>query len=143
MGAIVVVSGLPARARHAHEDAGAGGLPLVTDGIRAADEDNPKGYYEVERVKNLAGETDKVTCGRARQGLKVISYLLRSLPRDLNYRVVFVRRTWRRSWRRNARCSSAAERATRSHREDARALPGRPVASTWLLKHSAQFESIE
>ena len=29
----------------------AGGLELVVDGIRAADEDNPRGYYEFERVK--------------------------------------------------------------------------------------------
>ena len=32
----------------------AGGVPIVTDGLRTADEDNPKGYYELERVKNLA-----------------------------------------------------------------------------------------
>ena len=31
----------------------AGGLELITDGVRTPDEDNPKGYYELERVKNL------------------------------------------------------------------------------------------
>ena len=32
----------------------AGGLDLVTDNVRTADEDNPKGYFEYERVKVLA-----------------------------------------------------------------------------------------
>ena len=31
----------------------AGGIPPITDNIRTADEDNPKGYYEYERVKAL------------------------------------------------------------------------------------------
>jgi hypothetical protein len=26
----------------------AGGVPIVTDGLRTADADNPRGYYEVE-----------------------------------------------------------------------------------------------
>jgi hypothetical protein len=71
----------------------AGGVPVMTDGLRTADEDNPKGYYEVERVKDLARETDRSWLVEARgQALKVISFLLRSLPPDLNYRVLFVRR---------------------------------------------------
>jgi len=71
----------------------AGGLPLVTDGQRTADEDNPRGYFEVERVKKLARETDRSWLAEARgKGIKVISYLLQFLPADLNYRVVFIRR---------------------------------------------------
>jgi hypothetical protein len=57
---IVVVSGLPRSGTSMlMKMIEAGGLPLVTDGLRTADEDNPKGYYELERVKNLAEETDK------------------------------------------------------------------------------------
>lgn len=68
----------------------AGGLPVVSDKIRSADEDNPKGYYELERVKDLETETDKTWLreykGRA---VKIISFLLTFLPSDINYKVVF------------------------------------------------------
>jgi hypothetical protein len=52
---IVVVSGLPRSGTSmAMKMLEAGGLPVVTDGLRAADEDNPKGYYEDESVKGTA-----------------------------------------------------------------------------------------
>ena len=91
---IVVVSGLPRSGTSMiMKMLEAGGLPVLTDGLRTADEDNPKGYYEVERVKGLAAETDKSWLAEARgKGLKVISYLLKSLPPQFNYRVVFIRR---------------------------------------------------
>ena len=37
----------------------AGGLEPYTDGLRKSDEDNPKGYYEVELVKGLKTQEDK------------------------------------------------------------------------------------
>lgn len=91
---VVVVSGLPRSGTSMlMKMLEAGGLAVLTDGLRTADEDNPKGYYEVERVKNLATETDKAYLREARgQVVKVISYLLKYLPEDLNYRVVFIRR---------------------------------------------------
>jgi hypothetical protein len=91
---IVVVSGLPRSGTSMlMKMLEAGGVPIVTDGLRTADEDNPKGYYEVERVKDLARETDRGWLAEAQgKGLKVISYLLRSLPDQFNYRVIFVRR---------------------------------------------------
>jgi predicted AAA+ superfamily ATPase len=91
---IVVVSGLPRSGTSMlMKMLEAGGVPVVTDGLRTADEDNPKGYYEVERVKDLAQETDRSWLSEARgQAIKVISFLLKSLPSDLNYRVIFVRR---------------------------------------------------
>ena len=71
----------------------AGGLPIMTDGLRSADEDNPKGYYEYERVKNLEKEKDKSYIRESRgKVLKVISHLLRELPEDCFYRVIFMRR---------------------------------------------------
>jgi hypothetical protein len=92
--ALVVVSGLPRSGTSMlMKMLEAGGVPIVTDGLREADEDNPKGYYEVERVKNLAQESDRNWLAEARgKAIKVISFLLRSLPPDLNYRVIFVRR---------------------------------------------------
>jgi len=91
---IVVVSGLPRSGTSmVMKMLEAGGLPILTDGLRTADEDNPKGYYEVERVKDLAREADKGWLVDARgKGIKVISYLLKSLPGHFNYRVVFIRR---------------------------------------------------
>ncbi len=91
---IVIVSGLPRSGTSmVMKMLEAGGLPILTDGLRTADEDNPKGYFEVERVKNLAAEEDKRWLAGARgKGIKVISYLLKSLPSSYNYRVVFIRR---------------------------------------------------
>ena len=91
---IIVVSGLPRSGTSmAMKMLEAGGLPLVTDGERRADEDNPKGYYEYEPVMNLARDPDKSWLAGARgKGVKIISTLLRELPASYNYQVVFMRR---------------------------------------------------
>ena len=69
----------------------AGGLDVLTDRLREADEDNPKGYYEFERVKKL--EQDKSWLRKAEgKVVKVISQLLQHLPPDYAYQVVFMRR---------------------------------------------------
>jgi sulfotransferase family protein len=70
-----------------------GGLEPMTDGIRQSDEDNPKGYYEVEQVKSLKKQTDK-TWVRDAEGkvLKVVSSLLKDLPTGYRYDVVFMNR---------------------------------------------------
>jgi hypothetical protein len=70
-----------------------GGLPIVTDKIRTADEDNPKGYHEFERIKEIDKTQDKSWLKEYRgQVIKTISFLLQDLPRDLNYKVLFMRR---------------------------------------------------
>jgi len=70
----------------------AGGLPLLTDGVREADPDNPKGYYEFERVKKLPkGDTAWVRDARGR-AVKVISALLKDLPSQYTYKVLFMNR---------------------------------------------------
>ena len=91
---IVVVSGLPRSGTSMMmKMLDAGGLSILTDSIRQADIDNPKGYYEYERVKNLEKETDKSYVREARgKVLKVISFLLKDLPDDNYYRVIFMRR---------------------------------------------------
>ena len=91
---IVVVSGLPRSGTSmVMKMLEAGGIPVIMDGIRKADEDNPRGYYEDERVKNLAQDRDKrwlaTLKGRA---VKIISYLLKELPGTFNYNVLFIRR---------------------------------------------------
>jgi len=89
---VVVVSGLPRSGTSmAMKMLEAGGMVVVADGLRAPDEDNPKGYFEDERVKNLHQDTDKTWLRGARgKAVKVISFLLRSLPGDNNYKVVFM-----------------------------------------------------
>jgi hypothetical protein len=67
----------------------AGGVPIMTDSVRTADVDNPKGYYEYERVKDLDKSYIREGRGKA---LKVISWLLKDLPDDNRYRIVFMRR---------------------------------------------------
>ena len=71
----------------------AGGIEIMTDRVREADVDNPKGYYELERVKDLGqgGDTHWLKDGRGK-GVKIISFLLRDLPRTLNYNVLFILR---------------------------------------------------
>jgi hypothetical protein len=68
-------------------------MAIMTDSERVADIDNPKGYFEYERVKDLEKETDKsyVREGRGKV-LKVISFLIKDLPDDNDYRVIFMRR---------------------------------------------------
>jgi hypothetical protein len=91
---IVVVSGLPRSGTSmAMKMLEAGGVPIVTDGIRTADESNPKGYYEFERVKELDKNGDTAWLGAARgKAVKIISFLLTYLPDTYDYHVVFMNR---------------------------------------------------
>jgi hypothetical protein len=91
---IVIVSGLPRSGTSMMmRMLEAGGLSIMTDSERGADIDNPKGYFEYERIKDLEKETDKayVRDGRGK-ALKVISFLIKDLPDDNDYRVIFMRR---------------------------------------------------
>lgn len=69
----------------------AGGMEALTDNLREADEDNPRGYFEFERVKSISedaswlGEAD----GKA---VKIISALLKHLPGEYRYKIIFMRR---------------------------------------------------
>jgi hypothetical protein len=71
----------------------AGGVAVATDGIRKPSEDNPRGYFEYERVKELDKGTDQswLTAFRGK-AIKIISFLLEDLPDTNNYKVVFMRR---------------------------------------------------
>jgi len=91
---IVVVSGLPRSGTSMMmKMLDAGGLSIMTDGERTADVDNPKGYFEFERIKNLEKEPDKSYVRGARgKALKVISFLIKDLPDDNDYRIIFMRR---------------------------------------------------
>ena len=90
---ITIVSGLPRSGTSMMmKMVDAGGIPPLTDELRVADEDNPKGYYEFERVKQMdKGDTAWVPEARGK-AVKVISALLKYLPTTEQYRVIFIRR---------------------------------------------------
>lgn len=67
------------------------GRPIMTDRKRPADGDNPAGYYEFERVKQIQNDAAWVT-ESVGQTVKVIYLLLYDLPKDVSYRVIFMRR---------------------------------------------------
>jgi hypothetical protein len=69
----------------------AGGLPVLTDGERQADADNPRGYFEWERIKLLPQQPDCIAEAEGKV-VKVISQLLFALPGGREYRVVFMQR---------------------------------------------------
>lgn len=89
---IAIVSGLPRSGTSMMmKMLEAGGMETLTDNIREADKDNPKGYYEFERVKKL--EHDKAWLkGAEGRVVKIISQLLRHLPPEYTYQVVFMQR---------------------------------------------------
>jgi hypothetical protein len=91
---IVLVSGLPRSGTSMlMQMLERGGMPIVTDKLRTPDEDNPRGYHEFERVKELDKTKDKGWLKEYRgQVIKLISFLLQDLPLDLNYQVIFMRR---------------------------------------------------
>lgn len=89
---ITIVSGLPRSGtsmmmKMLHT----GGMEVLTDDIRTADEDNPKGYYEFERVKQLPQDTTWLPEAE-NKAVKVISALLLKLPPDHQYKIIFMRR---------------------------------------------------
>ena len=90
---IVIVSGLPRSGTSMMmKMLEAGGIPPLTDKLRTADNDNPKGYYEFERVKQMdKGDTGWMAQAQGKV-VKVISALLKHLPAGYNYQVIFLRR---------------------------------------------------
>jgi hypothetical protein len=89
---ITIVSGLPRSGTSLMmQMLVAGGMSPLTDGERAADTDNPRGYLEWERIKQLP--TDPTCIGEAEgKVVKAISRLLLSLPVGHEYRVIFMQR---------------------------------------------------
>jgi hypothetical protein len=70
---------------------GAGGLPLLTDFERKPDLDNPRGYCEWEPIKLLPRQTDLIDQAEGK-AVKIISYLLLSVPQGRDYKLIFMER---------------------------------------------------
>jgi len=69
----------------------AGGIDVVFDESRPADQHNPHGYFEYEKVKSLAHNNTWIT-GCKGKAIKVLYHLLKFLPLNLNYKIIFMRR---------------------------------------------------
>ena len=90
---ITIVSGLPRSGTSMMmKILQAGGMEVFTDNLRTADEDNPKGYFELEDVKALKDGDDDWIRDAPGKVVKVISSLLEYLPSEYKYKIVFMRR---------------------------------------------------
>jgi len=89
---ITIVSGLPRSGTSLMmQMLDAGGLPVLSDGERRADTDNPKGYLEWERIKQLPKDPGLIAEAEGKV-VKVISQLILSLPDRHEYRIIFMQR---------------------------------------------------
>lgn len=90
---ITIVSGLPRSGTSLMMSVlKAGGMALIVDGIREPDANNPKGYFEYERAKKLPkGDTGWLNSAQGK-AVKIISALLEYLPKNFQYRVIFMER---------------------------------------------------
>src|SRR5512135_164729 len=90
---VIVVSGLPRSGTSMMMKMLAeGGLPVLTDAVRGADEDNPDGYFELEAVKQLSEGQKDWLADADHKIVKVISALLEHLPPEHHYKVLFMER---------------------------------------------------
>lgn len=90
---IIIVSGLPRSGTSMMMKILAeGGLSIVTDELRTADEDNPNGYYELESVKQLSAGNAEWLSNAGGKVVKVISALLEHLPTQYSYQIIFMER---------------------------------------------------
>jgi tetratricopeptide (TPR) repeat protein len=89
---ITVVSGLPRSGTSMMMQLlVAAGRPALTDARRVADEDNPRGYFELDATLGLARDASWVPEARGKV-VKVVAQLLPFLPRDQHYQVIFMER---------------------------------------------------
>ncbi len=89
---IIVVSGLPRSGTSLMmQMLDQAGVDVVTDYIRQADRDNPRGYYEFERVKKMKEDASWLPQLRGK-AVKMISQLLYDLPDSERYRILFMER---------------------------------------------------
>jgi hypothetical protein len=89
---IIIVSGLPRSGTSLMmQMLDNGGVPVVTDHIRRADQDNPRGYYEYERVKRIKEDVSWLPESRGK-AFKMVSQLLYELPASERYGIIFMER---------------------------------------------------
>ncbi len=90
---IIVVSGLPRSGTSMMmKMLEEGGIPILTDAVRGADNDNPNGYYEFELVKKLPDGQNQWLAEANHKVVKIISALLEHLPTSYRYKIIFMER---------------------------------------------------
>lgn len=124
-----------------------GGMPVLADALRPPDEDNPRGYFELDDVKRSGQRTDWLNQA-AGKAVKVIHLLLPRLPvsQALRYQVILVRRDVREV------LASQAKMLQRQGRAGA-ALPPEQLAglyeqqlaacTRWMAEHPERFRVLE
>jgi hypothetical protein len=89
---IIIVSGLPRSGTSLMmQMLDQGGIEVVTDHARSADTDNPRGYYELEKVKRIKQDASWVPELKGK-AVKMVSQLLYDLPPGHTYRIIFMKR---------------------------------------------------
>lgn len=87
---LIIVSGLPRSGTSLMmQILEAAGIPIMTDGQRKPDEDNPVSYCEWEEIKSLAKNPRILEKAKGR-AIKVITALLPSLPRKHRYKILYM-----------------------------------------------------
>ena len=109
----------------------AGGMSVLTDGIRTADEDNPKGYYEFERVKQIEKDAEWLEDARGK-AVKMVAALLKHLPPEHDYEIIFMRR--------DIREVLASQRRMLVHRGEAPDTVSDERMAELFKRHLAQVE---
>jgi len=90
---VVVVSGLPRSGTSMMmKMLEAGGQDILTDNLREADANNPKGYYEFERVKQLKDGDFTWLPDAIGKTVKIVTGLITNLPAEYKYKVIFMQR---------------------------------------------------
>ena len=110
----------------------AGGIPALTDGLRSADENNPKGYFEWEPAKSLRERPDALASGEGKV-VKIISALLYQLPSTYEYRILFMVRPLEE-------VVASQNRMLQRLGKDVPAIPAEKVISAFQ-KHLNEIES--
>ena len=89
---VIIVTGLPRSGTSMlMQMLAAGGIDILTDGLRPADDDNPRGYFEFEPVKNLLRDSTWL-CQARGKAVKIVAPLLDQLPSGLPCRVILCER---------------------------------------------------
>lgn len=89
---ITIVSGLPRSGTSLMmQMLAAGGMTLLTDNERKPDADNPRGYCEWETAKLLPTQPECIDQAEGK-AVKVITQLLLSIPKERDYKVIFMER---------------------------------------------------
>ena len=89
---ITVISGLPRSGTSMlMQMLDAADYPCLTDGVRRADADNPRGYFEYEKVKRLRRDCSWLPEAKGK-AVKIITQLIPFLPSEFSYRIIFIER---------------------------------------------------